>query len=65
MADFNTLRNHFSLEDEGAQDLTQQQFCKLNRVEAEKLIAKVKNIIVKSQLQEIYDEAHPQGLKSF
>jgi hypothetical protein len=61
MADFNVLRTHFSVDDEGARDLTQLQFCKLNRVEAEKLIANVKNVVVKSDLQDIYDQAHPQG----
>jgi hypothetical protein len=61
MADFNVLRTHFSVDDEGARDLTQLQFCKLNRAEAEKLIANVKNVVIKSDLQDIYDQAHPQG----
>jgi hypothetical protein len=64
MADFDVLRTHFSVDDEGARDLTQLKFCKLNRVEAEKLIANVRNVVVKSDLQDIYDQAHPQGKTS-
>jgi hypothetical protein len=61
MSDFNQLRSHFSAEDEGARDLTELEFCKLNRVGAEKLINNVKNFKVQSKLQEIYDQAHQLG----
>jgi hypothetical protein len=61
MADFNSLRANFSVEDEGARDLSEQEFVDLNRVEAEKLIANVKNVKVKSGLQKIYDQAHSHG----
>jgi hypothetical protein len=64
MTDFNSLRANFSIEDEGARDLSEQEFLDLNRVEAEKLIANVKNVKVKSGLQKIYDHAHSQGKKS-
>lgn len=63
MTDFNSLRASFSTEDEGARDLSEQEFVDLNRVEAEKLIANVKNFKVKSCLQKIYDLSHPQGKK--
>ena len=44
MADFNSLRVFFSAEDEGAQDLTELEFLKLNREDAENLIKQhVKN----------------------
>lgn len=59
MADFNSLRGSFSAEDEGAQQLTEQQFRKLNRQDAENLIKAVKNAVTRSLLQEIYDKAHP------
>ena len=61
MTDFNSLRANFSVEDEGARDLSEQEFVDLNRVEAEKLIANVKNVKVKSGLQKIYDHAHSHG----
>ena len=56
MADFNILRVFFSVEDEGAQDLTELEFLKLNREDAENLIKNAKN---RSHLQEIYDTSHP------
>ena len=59
MADFNSLRVFFSAEDEGAQDLTELEFLKLNREDAENLIKHVKNAKNRSHLQEIYDTAHP------
>ena len=59
MADFNSLRVFFSAEDEGAQELTELEFLKLNREDAENLIKHVKNAKNRSHLQEIYDTAHP------
>ncbi len=64
MADFHSLRTSFSLDDEGAHDLSEQEFVDLNRVEAEKLIANVRNFKVKSALQRIYDQAHSQGKRA-
>ena len=61
MTDFNSLRASFSVEDDGARDLSEQEFVDLNRVEAEKLIANVKNFKVKSGLQKIYDQTHSQS----
>ena len=48
-----------SAEDKGAQDLTELEFLKLNREDAENLIKHVKNAKNRSHLQEIYDTAHP------
>ncbi len=59
MTDFNSLRGYFSAEDEGAQDLTEQEFLDLNRKDAETYIGHVKNAKIKSNLQKIYDKAHP------
>ena len=59
MADFNSLREFFDVEDEGAQDLTELEFLKLNRKSAEKIIGHVKNFKTQSTLQSIYDTAHP------
>jgi len=59
MADFDSLRVFFSADDVDAQDLTEEEFLKLNRGDAENLISHVKSFKKRSRLQDIYDTAHP------
>ncbi len=59
MTDFNYLCLSFSADDEGAQELTEEEFLDLSREYAKILINHVKNATISSYLQKIYDTANP------